>query len=37
MMSVTHNLSSSVAHKLSALEITAEVIVNAENKSVTGD
>ena len=35
-MSAAHNLSSSVAHKLSGLKITREVIRDETNDSVTG-
>jgi len=36
-VSVTHNLSAFVAHELSGLIITAEVIADGTNKVVTGD
>ena len=35
-LSAAHNLSSSVAHKLSGLKITREVIRDETNDSVTG-
>jgi len=35
-VSAAHNLSSSVAHKLSGLKITREVIRDETNDSVTG-
>ena len=36
LVSAAHNLSSSVAHKLSGLKITREVIRDETNDSVTG-